>query len=235
MDISSQILYEDNHVIVINKLSSQIVHGDKTGDICLADMVKEYLKKRYNKPGNVYCGVVHRLDRPVSGAVLFAKTDKALTRLNKQIHDREMEKTYWAITRNQPPKPEDTLENYLIKNESQNKSYVVSENTAGASLAKLHYQLIARSEFYNLLEIQLYTGRHHQIRVQLAHIGCPIKGDLKYGFGRSNKVSSISLHARTLTFMHPTRNEPITITAPVPDEPLWKFFEEQIDLSENKK
>lgn len=227
--ITSQILYEDNHVIVINKLPSQIVQGDKTGDICLAEMVKLYLKSRYNKPGNVYCGVVHRLDRPVSGAVIFAKTEKALVRLNKQIHDREIEKIYWAITRNHPPKEEGILENFLLKNEKQNKSYVVSKETKGALLAKLRYKLIAKSDLYNLLEVELYTGRHHQIRVQLSHIGCFIKGDLKYGDKRSNKDASISLHARKVIFNHPTKNEKIVVKAPVPDDILWKYFEKEVE------
>ena len=218
-----QILYEDNHLIVINKKSSQIVHGDKTGDDSLADIIKEYLRIKYNKPGNIFCGVVHRLDRPVSGVVIFAKTGKALARLNKQIHDKEIHKIYWAITKSHPPKEQDTLKNYLLKNEAKNKSFVVGNDKGGLE-AILHYRLLAKSEHYHLLEVELETGRHHQIRVQLAHIGCPIKGDLKYGFGRSNKVSSISLHARSVEFIHPVRKDKLKIEAPVPDEPLWDYF-----------
>ncbi|MDR0789929.1 MAG: RNA pseudouridine synthase [Bacteroidales bacterium] len=227
-DIQSQVLYEDNHIIVLNKRCSQIVQGDKTGDICLADLVKQYLKEKYQKQGNVYCGVVHRLDRPVSGAVIFAKTDKALSRLNRQIKERQIEKIYWAITRNAPPKQNDTLTNYLYRNEQQNKSYITTEDNPKAQYAELDYHLLAKSEFYNLLEINLKTGRHHQIRTQLAAIGCPIKGDLKYGFGRSNRISSISLHARRITLEHPVRKEPLTIIAPVPDEPLWSYFEHNV-------
>lgn len=226
-DISSQVLYEDNHIIVINKKNSQIVHSDKTGDVSLEELVKHYLKTKYNKPGNVYCGVVHRLDRPVSGALIFAKTDKALTRLNAMVKNHEIKKTYWAITRNNPPKEQDTLKNYIIRNEKTNKSYITKDVNNGL-YAELDYKVIARSDFYNLLEVNLKTGRHHQIRVQLAHMGCPIKGDLKYGFGRSNKIASISLHARHLSFIHPVKKEPISITAPVPDEPLWQFFELEV-------
>lgn len=227
-DFDKQIIFEDNHILVINKKNSQIVHGDKTKDESLVDYIKDYLRKKYNKPGNIYCGVVHRLDRPVSGAVVFTKTEKALVRLNKQIHDKLFTKKYWAIVRNPPPKPEDVLTNYLIKDEKQNKSYVAKDTEKG-SLAQLKYRLLAQSEFYSLLEIELYTGRHHQIRVQLAHIGCPIKGDLKYGFGRSNKISSISLHARELSFEHPTLKQKMTFIAPCPDENLWKWFEENVE------
>jgi len=224
-DFEKQIIFEDNHILVINKKNSQIVHGDKTGDDSLVDYIKKYLREKYNKPGNIYCGVVHRLDRPVSGAVVFTKTEKALVRLNKQIHDRLFTKKYWAIVRNAPPKEEDILIDYLIKNEKQNKSYVTKDTEKG-SKAELKYKVLAKSDYYNLLEVELFTGRHHQIRVQLAKIGCPIKGDLKYGFGRSNKISSICLHARELSFEHPTLKEKMTFIAPVPDEPLWKWFEE---------
>lgn len=223
----SQILYEDNHIIAVNKLNSQIVHSDKTGDESLEDMVKAYLKRRYDKPGNVYCGLVHRLDRPVSGVVLFAKTEKALVRLNKMIKDRLISKTYWAIVKAEPPVPSGTLSDYLVRNERQNKSYVTKDVNRG-DYAELDYELIAKSDYYNLLQIDLKTGRHHQIRVQLAHMGCPIKGDLKYGFGRSNKVSSISLHARRVRFVHPVRKEMLEIVAPVPREPLWQYFEEKV-------
>lgn len=226
-EFESQIIFEDNHILVINKRSSQIVHGDKTGDDSLVDMIKDYLREKYNKPGNVYCGVAHRLDRPVSGAIVFAKTEKALVRLNKAIHDRLFSKTYWAVVRNSPPKDEDLLTNYLLKDEGKNKSYITKDITKGLR-AELRYRLLAKSDFYNLLEVKLLTGRHHQIRVQLASIGCPIKGDLKYGFGRSNKVSSICLHARELSFEHPTTKEYMTFIAPVPDEPLWKHFEESV-------
>ncbi|MDR1725270.1 MAG: RNA pseudouridine synthase [Bacteroidales bacterium] len=222
-NIEKQIIYEDNHIIVINKLSSQIVQGDKTGDEPLVNLVKNYLKHKYNKSGNVFCGVVHRLDRPVSGAVIFAKTDKALSRLNNQIKERQIEKTYWAITRNAPPKERGTLQNYLIRNERQNKSYITNDTKEG-QYAELDYYLLAKSDFYNLLEINLKTGRHHQIRVQLAAIGCPIRGDLKYGFGRSNRITSISLHARKLSFLHPVSKKQIDIIANVPDEPLWNYF-----------
>ncbi|MBP1629738.1 MAG: pseudouridine synthase [Bacteroidetes bacterium] len=226
-EFESQIIFEDNHILVINKRSSQIVHGDKTGDDSLVDMIKDYLREKYNKPGNIYCGVAHRLDRPVSGAIVFAKTEKALVRLNKSIHDRLFSKKYWAVVRNAPPKDEDTLTNYLIKDEGKNKSYITKDTTRGLR-AELRYRLLAKSDFYNLLEVELLTGRHHQIRVQLASIGCPIKGDLKYGFGRSNKVSSICLHARELSFEHPTTKEHMTFIAPVPDEPLWRHFEESV-------
>ena len=227
-DLQSQVLYEDNHIIILNKQCSQIVQGDKTGDVCLADLVKLFLKKKYQKQGNVYCGVVHRLDRPVSGAIIFAKTDKALSRLNRQIKERQVEKTYWAITRNAPPKQSDTLINHLYRNEQQNKSYITTESHPKSQYAELDYRLLAKSDFYNLLEINLKTGRHHQIRTQLAAIGCPIKGDLKYGFGRSNRISSISLHARQLTFEHPIRKEQLTVIAPVPNDPLWLHFEGNI-------
>lgn len=227
-DFEKQILFEDNHLLVINKKNSQIVHGDKTGDNSLVDYIKDYLREKYNKPGNIYCGVVHRLDRPVSGVIVFTKTEKALVRLNKQVHDKLFAKKYWAIVRNSPPKKEDTLINYLQKNEKLNKSFVTN-NTDKGYYAELKYKLLAQSEYYNLLEVELLTGRHHQIRVQLAHIGCPIKGDLKYGFGRSNKISSISLHARELTIEHPTLKEKMTFVAPVPKEPLWQFFEQEVN------
>ncbi|MBP3254661.1 MAG: RluA family pseudouridine synthase [Bacteroidales bacterium] len=227
LETENQILYEDNHIIVINKKSSQIVHGDKTGDESLDETVKHYLKTKYNKPGNVFIGVVHRLDRPVSGAVIFAKTSKALTRLNEMIKKHEITKTYWAITRNRPPKDEDVLKNYMMRNENNNKSYITKDVNNG-QYAELSYKLIARSDYYNLLEINLATGRHHQIRLQLASIGCPIKGDLKYGYGRSNKIASISLHARKLEFVHPVSKEKLTIVAPCPQESLWQYFESTV-------
>lgn len=225
--IDSQVVYEDNHIIVLNKQPSQIVQGDKTGDICLVEMLKDYLKEKYNKQGRVYCGLVHRLDRPVSGLVIFAKTDKALSRLTKQIKDREIKKVYWAIVKGIPQQHEATLRNYLRRNEKQNKSYIVAEGTANAKLAILNYKLIGHSAGgYSLLEVELHTGRHHQIRVQLAGMGCPIRGDLKYGYQRSNTDGSINLHARKLSFVHPVKKELIELEADVPDsDKLWKVFE----------
>jgi 23S rRNA pseudouridine1911/1915/1917 synthase len=210
---------------VVNKKPSQIVQGDKTGDVTLPDLIKEYLKKKYDKPGNVFCGVVHRLDRPTSGVVVFAKTSKALSRLSEQFKSRETEKTYWAVVENKPAKEEGMLSDFLLKNEKQNKSYVVPENKSGAKKAELHYKLICSSDKYHLLEVKLFTGRHHQIRCQLAQIGCPIKGDLKYGAKRSNPDGSIHLHARTLIINHPTTKERLSFIAPVPKDNLWSFFE----------
>lgn len=226
--IQSQVLYEDNHIIVINKQPSQIVHSDKTQDESLEEQLKTYLKIKYNKPGDAFIGVCHRLDRPVSGAVIFAKTSKALTRLNEMIKERKVQKTYWAITRNRPTKDKDTLKDYILRNEKNNKSYITKDVNNGL-YAELTYTLIAQSDYYNLLEVNLKTGRHHQIRVQLAHIGCPIKGDLKYGYGRSNKVSSISLHARKIEFVHPVSKLPLCIIAPCPKDPLWQYFEQTIN------
>lgn len=220
------ILYEDNHVIVINKSASDIVQGDKTGDTTLPDVIKLYLKEKYHKPGNVFCGVVHRLDRPTSGAVVFARTSKALERLNTQFREKETTKTYWAIVENKPSKSEDTLIHFLKKNEKQNKSYATINEVPGSKKAILHYRYIDSSDHYHLLEVRLETGRHHQIRVQLAHIGCVLKGDVKYGAKRPNKDGSIGLHARFLEFKHPTTKESIAITAPVPVEPIWAYFEQ---------
>lgn len=225
MDIGEQILYEDNHLIAINKRTGQIVQSDKTGDRCLPDDIKDFIRVRDNKPGNVYCGVVHRLDRPVSGVVVFAKTSKALTRMNSLIQKHEMQKTYWALCKSAPPAEQGTLVNWLLRNEKQNKSYVVAPGTNRAKEAVLDYHLLGITDGgYHLLEIDLHTGRHHQIRCQLAHIGCVIRGDLKYGAERSNPDGGISLHARKISFIHPVRKEPLTITAPVPDEPIWKEF-----------
>jgi 23S rRNA pseudouridine1911/1915/1917 synthase len=218
------ILYEDNHLIVVNKAPGEIAQGDKTGDKPLSDMVKEYLKEKYNKPGNVFCGVTHRLDRPTSGAVMLAKTGKALSRLNEMFRRGEVEKTYWAIVKERPPKEEDCLTHYLLKNEKTNKSFACSHEKPHSKKAVLHYRLIAASHNYYLLEIRLETGRHHQIRAQLAKEGCPIRGDLKYGAARSNPDGSISLHARSVSFVHPVSREKITVVAPVPDESLWKAF-----------
>lgn len=222
------VLYEDNHIIIVNKNSSEIVQGDKTGDKPLSEIVKDWLKEKYQKPGNVFCGVTHRLDRPVSGIVIFAKTSKALSRLNEMFKNKEIKKTYWAIVKNNPPKMEDTLVNHLIKNEKQNKSYAYDTEKPNTKKAILHYKLLAKSDKYNLLEIDLQTGRHHQIRCQLANIGCTIKGDLKYGADRSNTDGGISLHSRKVSFIHPVSKEIIEVTAPVPNDNLWKNFERQL-------
>ena len=218
------VVYEDNHIIIVNKTASEIVQGDKTGDTPLSETVKQYLKEKYNKPGNVFIGVTHRLDRPVSGLVVLAKTSKALARLNEMFRTGKVEKTYWAITKNLPPAEEGTLTHYLTRNEKQNKSYAYDTEKPGSKLAVLHYRLRARSDNYCLLEVDLKTGRHHQIRCQLARIGCPIKGDLKYGFPRSNPDGSISLHARRVKFVHPVSGKLIDVVAPVPDDNLWKAF-----------
>lgn len=228
MNDSIEVLHEDNHVIVINKRASDIVQGDKTGDVTMPDLIKEFLKVKYDKPGNIFCGVVHRLDRPTSGAVVFAKTSKALSRLNEQFREQDTKKTYWAIVEKAPKNKTGTLTNYLLKNEKQNKSYVHESDAKGAKKAVLNYKQIAESDRYFLLEIDLETGRHHQIRVQLANMGCIIKGDLKYGAKRSNPDGSIHLHARGLDFIHPTTKELIKIVAPVPNDNLWKWFEERV-------
>ncbi|MBR1793492.1 MAG: RluA family pseudouridine synthase [Bacteroidales bacterium] len=215
MDIGSQIIYEDNHLIAICKKAGQIVQGDKTGDYCLSDAIKDYIKLRDSKPGNVFCGVIHRLDRPVSGIVVFAKTSKALSRMNQLVQSRKMQKTYWAITKNVPPQTQGTLHDWIVRNEKQNKSYVVTSHAPNAKEALLDYQLLNTSKGgYHLLEINLHTGRHHQIRCQLAHMGCPIKGDLKYGAPRSNPDGNISLHAYQLVFEHPVSHQEIRLTAP---------------------
>lgn len=217
-----QILYEDNHLIAVNKAPGEIVQGDKTGDKPLSDTLKEYIKLKYNKPGEVFLGVPHRLDRPTSGVVLFARTSKALVRLNEMFKNHDaMRKTYWAIVQGAPKQPEARLENYLVRNEQQNKSYIAKPGARDAKLAVLTYRTLTRGDHYSLLEVELLTGRHHQIRCQLAAIGCPIKGDLKYGAKRSNPDGSISLHARQITFVHPVRKEQLTITAPVPDGSLY--------------
>jgi 23S rRNA pseudouridine1911/1915/1917 synthase len=226
--LEKNILFEDNHIIVINKLPSQIVQGDKTGDRPLADLVKDYIKVKYKKNGEVFLGVVHRLDRPVSGAVIFARTSKALTRLNALIKNREVNKTYWAVVKNMPPKESDTLVNFLRRDEARNKSYITGENTKNAQKASLTYKLIGSSDNYYLLEIDLQTGRHHQIRAQLASIGCPIKGDLKYGYPRSNSDASIHLHARHLYFIHPVTLVPLSIHASAPNDPVWNYFEQNV-------
>jgi 23S rRNA pseudouridine1911/1915/1917 synthase len=222
------VLYEDNHIIAINKSSSDIIQGDKTGDEPLGEKVKRFIKKKYNKPGDVYLGVIHRLDRPVSGVVLFAKTSKALSRFNLLFKEKDIQKTYWAIVKNKPSKEEAILKHYLFKNEKQNKSYISNTPRIDAKECELHYKVLNQSDKYFLLEVKPFTGRHHQIRVQLSSIGCPIKGDLKYGFDRSNQDASIHLHARKIEFMHPVKNENIVITAPTPNEVLWQFFEKKV-------
>jgi len=216
-----KVLYEDNHIIIVSKQSGEIVQGDKTGDTPLSDIVKDYIKTKYSKPGNVFLGVVHRLDRPVSGIVVFARTSKALTRLNEMFRTGDVHKTYWAITKNRPGEPEAELIHWIVRNEKQNRSYAYTKEMPQSKLARLKYKLIAQSENYNLLEVKLMTGRHHQIRCQLAKIGCPIKGDLKYGAQRSNPDGSISLHARKIEFVHPVSKELISVEAPVPDDNLW--------------
>lgn len=221
------VLYEDNHIIIVNKTNSEIVQGDKTGDKPLSEILKEWLKEKYNKPGNVFIGVTHRLDRPVSGVVVFAKTSKALPRLNEMFKNGECHKTYWAIVKNTPEKPEDELTHYLLRNEKQNKSYAYDTEKPNSKKAILSYRVIARSDKYNLLEIDLKTGRHHQIRCQLAKMGCPIKGDLKYGAERSNSDGGICLHARNICFVHPVSGNTINVTAPIPEDNLWKAFEKE--------
>ena len=216
-----QVLYEDNHIIIVNKRAGDIVQGDKTGDQPLSDIVKAYIKDKYNKPGDVYLGVVHRLDRPTTGLVIFAKTSKVLPRLNALFVSKDIDKTYWAIVKNEPPKAKDTLVNWLKKNPKNNKSSAYPKEVKDSKKAILHYKTLKKLDHYFLLEINLETGRHHQIRSQLSTIGCPIKGDLKYGFDRSNKDASIHLHARHITFIHPVKLIPINITAPLPNDPIW--------------
>ena len=223
-----QVLYEDNHIIAVSKTCHEIVQGDKTGDTPLSELVKVYIKDKYNKPGEVFLGVTHRLDRPTTGVVLFARTSKALTRLNAMFQSHEqIQKTYWAIVPANSQLPvANRLENYLWRDEKKNKSFVVKQGTNGAKRAVLSYRVLAQTERYMLLEINLETGRHHQIRCQLSAIGLPIKGDLKYGAKRSNPDGGISLHARRVDFIHPVSKQPISITAPVPDEPLWSALQE---------
>ncbi|MGB1308050.1 MAG: RluA family pseudouridine synthase [Oceanihabitans sp.] len=216
-----QVVYEDNHLIVVNKRAGDIVQGDKTGDKPLSDVVKEYLKVKYNKPGNVYLGTVHRLDRPTTGMVIFAKTSKALPRLNKLFVSKDIQKTYWAVVKNQPLKPNDTLIHWLKKNPKNNKSKAYIKEVAASKKAILHYETLKKLDNYYLLSVALETGRHHQIRVQLSSIGCSIKGDLKYGFDRSNKDGSIHLHARQIAFVHPVSKKSLQLIAPLPKDPIW--------------
>lgn len=217
-----EVVYEDNHIIIVSKRSGEIVQGDKTGDRTLADDVKAYIKEKYAKPGNVFLGVTHRLDRPVWGLVVFAKTSKSLSRLNDMFRNGEVHKTYWAICQNPPEQPEATLTHWLTRNEKQNKSYAYDKEVPSSKKAVLHYKVIGHSERYTLVEIELMTGRHHQIRCQLAKIGCPIKGDLKYGAKRSNPDGSISLLARMVEFVHPVSKEKIHAESDVPDDKLWR-------------
>lgn len=219
------ILFEDNHIIVVNKKPGDISQGDKTGDTPLSEVVKSYIKEKYNKPGNVYLGVVHRLDRPTSGIIIFAKTSKALERLNKKLRDKEIKKTYWAVVKNRPPKSSDTLIHFLKKDHQKNKSKAYEKEIKDSKKAILHYTILKQLDHYYLLEIQLETGRHHQIRSQLSHIGSPIKGDLKYGFPRSNKDASIHLHAHKIEFHHPVSKERLTIEAKPPNDPVWNACE----------
>lgn len=217
-----QVLYEDNHIIVVNKRAGDIVQGDKTGDKPLSDVVKEYIAEKYNKPGNVYLGTVHRLDRPTTGLVIFAKTSKVLPRLNKLFVSKNISKTYWALVKNQPEKESDSLTHWLKKNHKNNKSKAHINQVPDSKKAILHYKTIKTLDNYFLLEVNLETGRHHQIRVQLSNIGSPIKGDLKYGFDRSNKDASISLHARNIKFVHPVSKIELDITAPLPKDAIWE-------------
>ena len=221
------VLYEDNHIIIVNKESGEIVQGDKTGDVPLSEIVKAWIKEKYSKPGNVFLGVVHRLDRPVSGVVVFAKTSKALARLNAMFakHD-EVRKTYWALTKKRPEVEQGTLTHWLVRNEKQNKSYAYDAERPNSKKAILNYKVIGSTDRYTLIEVELLTGRHHQIRCQLAKIGCPIKGDLKYGAERSNPDGSISLLARKVEFVHPVSKELIMIEAPLPDDALWQNFKQ---------
>ena len=219
------VLYEDNHIIIINKKAGEIVQGDKTGDTSLCDKMKLFLKEKYCKPGNVFVGLPHRLDRPVSGIVIFAKTSKALERLNEMFRNGSVDKRYWAITKEAPTEPEKELTHWIVRNEKMNKSFAYNKEVKNSKKATLRYKTIAASRMYNLIEVELLTGRHHQIRCQLATIGCPLKGDLKYGAKRSNPDGSISLHARSVEFIHPVSKENIKVIAPVPEDPLWQSFE----------
>ena len=223
--MENRILYEDNHLLIINKLKGEIVQGDKTGDICLVDKVKLFLKQKYNKPGNVFAGLVHRLDRPVSGAVIFAKTGKALARMNKLLQDKKIVKVYHAICAEKPIFDQGRLINHLHRDESRNKSFVKSHPTANTKEAILDYKIIGKSDKFFLIEVNLITGRHHQIRAQLSHMNCPIKGDLKYGYPRSNPDGGIDLHAYKIDFIHPVADKDVSVIASYPDSGVWKFFD----------
>ncbi|MGB0930282.1 MAG: RluA family pseudouridine synthase [Chitinophagales bacterium] len=228
MNFPFEVIYEDNHIIAINKPAGMLVQGDRTGDIPLSEHVKEYIKQKYKKQHNVYLGVTHRIDRPVSGVLLFARTSKALTRLNKMFHDKTIQKTYWAVVKNRPPKMEDALIHYLIKDRVRNKSKAYPIERKGTKKSETKYKWLKSSDNYHLLEMKPLTGRHHQIRVQLSTIDCPIKGDIKYGFKRTNKDASIHLHARKIEFIHPVRKEPMVITAEPPKEVVWDALTSRI-------
>lgn len=224
-----EVLFEDNHLIAVNKRCGDIVQGDKTGDKTLGDEIKAYLKEKYQKPGQVFLGVTHRIDRPTSGVLLFARTSKSLARMNELFKkEGEIRKTYWAVVDAKPDQPVATLEHWLVRNEKLNKSFAYLQERQESKKASLTYRYLAASDRFHLLEIELHTGRHHQIRAQLAAIGLHIKGDLKYGFPRSNKDAGIHLHARSIRFIHPVTREPLHLTAPVPDDPVWQFFEQQV-------
>ena len=229
LQIQMKVVYEDNHLIIVFKESGEIVQGDKTGDVPLSETVKAYIKDKYHKPGNVFLGVVHRLDRPVAGLVVFARTSKALSRLNEMFRKGEIYKTYWAITKQCPAEAQATLTNWLTRNERQNKSYVYDREVPGSKKSILEYRVIGHSDRYHLLEIRLMTGRHHQIRSQLAHIGCPIKGDLKYGAERSNPDGSISLLSHHVEFVHPVSKETISLDSPLPADRLWQEIAEKVE------
>lgn len=226
--LTNRVLFEDNHLLVINKLPSEIVQGDKTGDQALVEIAKEYIFMEYQKPGKVFLGVVHRIDRPTSGLVIFARTSKALARMNEMLKSRDVSKKYWAVVKNVPAETEGRLVHFLRKNEKQNKSYVVNQDAPDAKKAELTYKVLLQADHYTLLEVELLTGRHHQIRAQFAAIGCPLKGDLKYGADRSNPGGSIHLHARELEFIHPVKKESVHLIAPVPEDTLWQFFEQKL-------
>lgn len=228
MNSIRDILYEDNHLIIVNKRVGDIVQGDKTGDAPLSQLIAGFIAIRDQKPGDAFIGVVHRLDRPVTGAALFAKTSKGLERMNEMFRNGEVKKTYWAIVSNLPPQNEGMLTHYLIRNEKQNKSYAYPSSKKGSKEAKMTYRVVASGDNYHLLEVELLTGRHHQIRCQLAAIGSPIKGDLKYGAARSNKDGGISLHARSIKFIHPVKKTEVFVVAPVPEDKLWLFFAKAI-------
>ncbi|VAW26251.1 Similar to tRNA pseudouridine synthase C, group TruC1 [hydrothermal vent metagenome] len=231
LPLEKRILFEDNHLVVVNKMPSEIVQGDKTGDEPMSELLKRYLKEKYHKPGNVFLGVVHRIDRPVSGVIVFAKTGKALSRMNELVKQRMMQKTYWAIVKNRPPQNKGMLVHYLVRDQKKNKSFVSLKPGGDRKEAILNYELLASGERYHLIEVDLHTGRHHQIRAQLATIGCPIKGDLKYGFPRSNPDASISLHARKVSFVHPVKKEMLEITADPPSDVLWDYFLKRVVFS----
>jgi 23S rRNA pseudouridine1911/1915/1917 synthase len=225
-NLEKQVLFEDNHLLAVNKLATQIVQGDKTGDMPLSELFKEYLKVKYQKPGNVFCGVIHRLDRPVSGVVLLAKTSKALSRMNELFRERKIQKIYWAVVRGVPKELKGTLVHYLKKNEKDNRSFIVKENSSGGLRSELNYEVLKAGDNYSLLEVKPLTGRHHQIRVQLSSLGCPIAGDVKYGDKRGNDDKSICLHARQLIFTHPVQKELVTITASPPSQKYWNIFKD---------